>query len=397
MKTKFTTVVFSLVLLTRLFVNGQNPSGDCPIQKAIGHVSVCLPEMSGMTECIDNELVQELIKKVTLDANRNIAVYLKNNDYHNLDSISKRLFDDYLIVYSEKKLENEKVTDQYIQMVDSIISKGQMKQLMDDNWADIKNEIEAKSDGLELDRPVLIKHYKIAENVPCMISIVRGSRAYENRVYIASTVIQSLNDRFIAYAYYLFYEGETSIEKLMSTTKYYAHILNELNPPITSKNHSIKNHKKAIDLFNQGYFTSQQGNYKEAIALYSEAIDYYPNDATTSKSEAYFNRGINKRLLNDFNGAITDYTEAIKLRPDYYKAFNNRGFLKLRLERYETAILDFDVIINASDVSEQLKASAYGNRGQAKFHIGQNGCSDLQRALDLGMSGYAIAFDEKCK
>ena len=42
-------------------------------------------------------------------------------------------------------------------------------------------------------------------------------------------------------------------------------------------------------------------------------------------ARAYFNRGTSKDELNDYQGAITDYTRAIEFNPDYYKAYTNRG------------------------------------------------------------------------
>jgi tetratricopeptide (TPR) repeat protein len=64
--------------------------------------------------------------------------------------------------------------------------------------------------------------------------------------------------------------------------------------------------------------------------------------------EAYAARGVAKRNLNDFEGAVLDYTKALELKPNYGRAYYNRAL--------------------------------------AYFHLGneKNGCNDLNTALRLG-------------
>ena len=57
-------------------------------------------------------------------------------------------------------------------------------------------------------------------------------------------------------------------------------------------------------------------DYNGAISDYTKAIEINPNYA-----KAYYNRGLTKRNLKDFNGAISDYTKAIEINPNYAKAY----------------------------------------------------------------------------
>jgi S1-C subfamily serine protease len=50
-------------------------------------------------------------------------------------------------------------------------------------------------------------------------------------------------------------------------------------------------------------------------------------------AKTYFMWGNTKYYLGDYKGAITDYTQAIRLNPDYAKAYNNRGIAKALLNR----------------------------------------------------------------
>ena len=159
----------------------------------------------------------------------------------------------------------------------------------------------------------------------------------------------------------------------------------------------VSKHDLAVKYYNDGKMQSEAGNREEAIRLYSKAIENYPVEDNYMKSEAYFNRGLNKRYLNNFKGAIADYTEAIKLRPDYYKAYNNRGFAKLQIDDYAGAIPDFTQTIKYDNYNTEFSNMALGNRGIAKLSLGQEGCPDLKRAIELGNKNVMQAYNELCK
>ena len=63
-------------------------------------------------------------------------------------------------------------------------------------------------------------------------------------------------------------------------------------------------------------------NYDLAITNYSEAIRLRPDFA-----EAFNNRGYAYYHKGDWDKAIIDYNEAIRLKPDYAKAYNNLAWL----------------------------------------------------------------------
>ena len=86
-------------------------------------------------------------------------------------------------------------------------------------------------------------------------------------------------------------------------------------------------------------------------------------------------------MLGQRAEAISDYDEAIHLKPDYAEAYNNRGVVKRELGQYEDAIADFDKAI-------RLKLNytkAYYNRGVAKGALGliDEARQDFEKARDL--------------
>ena len=87
------------------------------------------------------------------------------------------------------------------------------------------------------------------------------------------------------------------------------------------------------------------------------------------------------RHLGRHGDAIADYDEAIRLRPDFPEAYNNRGAAKRDLGRHGDAIADYDEAIRLRpDFPE-----AYYNRGRTKIASDRNtdGKIDLETALEL--------------
>ena len=58
--------------------------------------------------------------------------------------------------------------------------------------------------------------------------------------------------------------------------------------------------------------------------------------------EAYNNRGVEKASLGRHDDALADYDQAIRLKPDLAEAYNNRGNAKHKLGRHEAAIADYN-------------------------------------------------------
>ena len=93
-------------------------------------------------------------------------------------------------------------------------------------------------------------------------------------------------------------------------------------------------------------FYNKRGNekydaedYKGAISDFSKAIKINPQ-----YGDAYYNRGLAKENLKDFEGAISDYTEAIEIYPkgeDAGDAYHGRGYAKEMLKDFEGAIKDY--------------------------------------------------------
>ncbi len=100
----------------------------------------------------------------------------------------------------------------------------------------------------------------------------------------------------------------------------------------------------------------EKGDYEHAIADYTEAIKLDPKFAA-----AYGNRCFAYYLKHDYDGAITDCNHAIAIDPQYYLAYNTRGIAYAVKKDYDKAIADYTEAIKLNP----RFALAYRNRGLA--------------------------------
>ncbi len=120
------------------------------------------------------------------------------------------------------------------------------------------------------------------------------------------------------------------------------------------------------------------------------------SSASENEARNYFNSGNQKYRYGDVEGALGDYTKAISLKPDYYKAYNNRGIAKaLGQKKYKEALEDFD---RAIDIKPDY-ADAWLGRGTAKFNLKDpaGACSDWNKALSLGNRSAEDMIIQYCK
>jgi tetratricopeptide (TPR) repeat protein len=115
----------------------------------------------------------------------------------------------------------------------------------------------------------------------------------------------------------------------------------------------------------------------EKLRCYSEAIRLEPD-----YPRAFNNRGVARRADGDLDGAIKDYTEAIRLDPDYALAIHNRGNLRLAKSDFDEAIKDFSETVRL----EPDHADAFNDRGVARYR---------QRDFDGAIKDYSKAIQLK--
>lgn len=149
---------------------------------------------------------------------------------------------------------------------------------------------------------------------------------------------------------------------------------------------------RAIDYFGRAMDYLTLHNYNSAITDFSNAIALAPDFtlayfmrsvakyrmAQTHNSE---NTSISKRM--DMSSAIDDLDQVIKFSPDMSIAYFNKGVILTTLQDYTSALSAFN---KALEISPDF-GEAYFNRGYVYLKLGNriSGTADLSKAGELGI------------
>jgi DNA-binding helix-hairpin-helix protein with protein kinase domain len=146
-----------------------------------------------------------------------------------------------------------------------------------------------------------------------------------------------------------------------------------------------------IDYYERGNATYQQQDYEEAITNFTQGIKKNPNF-----SKLYINRGNARYNLNDYEGALADYNQALKINPQEVKAFVNRGNTYYMLAdyssdpdlKYKKAIESFDAAINLNNRDTE----AYIRRGIVRSQIAKYS-SNYQQEYEKSIADFTEALE----
>ena len=129
--------------------------------------------------------------------------------------------------------------------------------------------------------------------------------------------------------------------------------------PAASQQSKPQNTNNAESYIISGESAYNRGDYDRAISDFTQAIRLDPNSAT-----AYNNRGLTYDTKGDYDKALADYTQAIRLDPNSATTYANRSDVYNYKGEYDRAIADCNQVIRL----DPKNASAYNNRGIAYYH-----------------------------
>jgi tetratricopeptide (TPR) repeat protein len=122
------------------------------------------------------------------------------------------------------------------------------------------------------------------------------------------------------------------------------------------------------------------GAYRGSAREISRLIDAEPDNA-----DAYFRRGGVRGAAGDLDGALRDFSMAIRLGLRYREcvvAYGNRGLIRFEKGDYRAAIEDFSEVIDRKPRQKGLMKAALTQRAAALKKIGDIGgaAADLRLA-----------------
>jgi tetratricopeptide (TPR) repeat protein len=137
-------------------------------------------------------------------------------------------------------------------------------------------------------------------------------------------------------------------------------------------------HNRSIAFYNRGGIYKERKDYDRAVADYSEAIKLDPQFAS-----AYINRGLVYDLKGESDAAAGDFSRAIELKPDEPLAYYDRGYIRSwEKHDYDGAIADLS------------KAIELGNKDAPTYlylALAYQGKKDYRRAVTNYDEGLKLA------
>ena len=113
-------------------------------------------------------------------------------------------------------------------------------------------------------------------------------------------------------------------------------------------------------LFNRGVEYGNKGNYDQAIEDFNEALRIKPDD----KVALYYRAGA-YRFKGNYDRAIEDYNAALRIEPDYQDALRARGLAYVGKGNYDRAIEDYTAALRIKPdlLALLFRGVAYYNKG----------------------------------
>jgi tetratricopeptide (TPR) repeat protein len=132
-----------------------------------------------------------------------------------------------------------------------------------------------------------------------------------------------------------------------------------------------------------GIVLIHKGKFKDAIENLNRANDLaYESKDSFFKGKIYVNRGAAYQKLLNYEAALNDYSEAIKINENNPNVYMYRGYLFYQTNEYDQALQDFNTVIEI----DSENPFAYYNRGMV--HLKQSdeekACEDFHRSCELG-------------
>jgi serine/threonine protein kinase len=132
----------------------------------------------------------------------------------------------------------------------------------------------------------------------------------------------------------------------------------------------------------------KQGDFAQAVKYYSQAIATKPN------YHNYFGRATAYRQLEQMDKAISDYTEAIRLKPDSAFSYHDRALCEMRLGLDERAADDYDQALKMDPTRPRF----WNGRGMIYLKKGgyKKAKEFFTRAIELNKN-FAEAYENRGK
>ncbi len=193
-------------------VSKQADIKKCEKTVLFGEAEICLPKMNNYTECYLYSNIKERVDEAVGYNGKNtvLAVYLTDELYSLINDSSETLFDDYYILFGNKRLANYDANKSEIKNLIGTNSN----RITNEQWARIKDNLEdgIKSVDVRLDKPIAIEEYSIDENVSSVVSLQKVFINDKEVFKVLIINVALINNRLVWLCYYKNYKDPETIK-----------------------------------------------------------------------------------------------------------------------------------------------------------------------------------------
>ena len=237
----------------------------------------------------------------------------------------------------------------------------QLRTILQDAWAEIEHELAYKAEFTPFDEPLKRKLAALNANLTLSDLIFQEIRDYQRGLQIELTKRREGFSRKIRELCDDKTEGKPSLSGPPS--------VNQVEKGTST--HVFFGGDTMDDLLVKALSSHNAGEYTSAISLYTSILKMAPQDHL--KAIVRVHRGMAYFAKADYEAAIDDFSESIRLDPTNAKALYYRGVIFQLLEDYEASREDLTRSVRLNP----FQFDAFFQRAQTFYHLG-----DYSRALE---------------
>jgi len=145
-------------------------------------------------------------------------------------------------------------------------------------------------------------------------------------------------------------------------------------------------HNLAIVFGNRGLGYYNKGQYDQAIQDFDQSLKIDPN-----YEKSYMNRGNSYLNKQQYDRALRDYDQYVRLKPNDPDGYSNRAITYARKEQYDLALQEYGHVIRLKPNSFE----AYGDRGNLYYdkHEYERAIADYTKAIAINPQNSAMYVD----
>lgn len=162
--------------------------------------------------------------------------------------------------------------------------------------------------------------------------------------------------------------------------------INRFSDALNQNTESSSGLDQSLIYFYRGNAYLPKGDYDRALVDLNQSIKLQPTLA-----EAYANRALVHMVKNDYTQALADANQAVKLKPDLAIAHNNRGVIYATTSNYDRAIADFSQTLKLIPETSNTARSDLTNSSQLRsFNLNDNREIPIAGFLATDLSDYLV-------